>query len=650
MPTINPSKMDTAILSRIAEIAIKEFKRNDLYVAPPPAALSNMHVELLQSLEEDRLDDAGSAMRLLQISRIVDCIQVQPGVISLPDEEPGYLSQVFPKLIDNVKFFKVPLSGDEKRQYEQAQALLYLEPPLGKTPSYLEFCILRSDLEKQEVALLEMQKKIQGLPISTEQKILKSEMDVLQQLCSEKKEALAALDQAYGFTTAEQIVDRAERLINDVPASIRTMLDTMVTFQLTDPVSNVTHVACNFFPSRLADDNWTPLKITREEIVNGQKKGETATRDSDEIDYSQIDSIELEVQTLKCDRPWFWKRLFNNQKWDWETASPPISTGGWSNSENDLIPAFVYALFFYQNLTIKTQPSVQPTVNLEKLQEALSSGVLFQVATAVAQSPQPRQGIVAGSVTANIAQPLSARSLKAPMLRRDQPDALGQSGFPDNRPRRESGGNRFDEILGRGFIRDFAGRGRVLDEQGLGIYQASVTLESNSRKRRVRTGQDGYFVFPAVSPGSYRVHVEKPGFTPIVGTIQVPQSEPEIIKMSPTATCQIKVRLQVEKGEPFVGAAKVLIQSKDGHRVESMDQRSEAIFRLPPGDFTISVTSPQAEGISPLSANVKVTADCSESPALTFVISSASVLRIPGVSLLGVVCQKVPRSPDPKIQ
>ena len=202
-----------------------------------------------------------------------------------------------------------------------------------------------------------------------------------------------------------------------------------------------------------------------------------------------------------------------------------------------------------------------------------------------------------------------------------------------------------------GVIRKFTARGRVVDERGRGIYQAALTLQVSAGRRRVTTGRDGSFTFPTIDQGRYPVRVAKTGFATVNGSITVPQTAPQTIRMRQVAACELLVRLmrQVDGGQqPFVGIAKVLIQTPQGRRLESMDGRSEASFSLPPGKATITVTSPEAERISPPSASVNLRAGSGTRPTLLFTISPASTLVNADVQLLGFVCRRVPRCPNPE--
>jgi hypothetical protein len=671
---MSTTRASAALLSRIAQAALKEFGRDDLDVAQAPAgmALGALHIDLLQELELDRLEDPASVARLIEISRIVDCIQVHPGVMTTPNQDPEYLSDVFPRLIKNVEFVTAPLSDDNRRQYEQAQAILFEAPPFLKTQAYQEFCLLRADLEKKDVVLAEMRQTLQHLDTPEERSTLESELAALEQVCTEQREVLEALDRTHSFRAAEAIVDKAERRIDEIPESIRVALDTMELFQLTDPSTNDTHVGCSFFPSHLAEDNWAPLKLTRADIERGEQDSNDTSSDPDELDDSEIDSIELEVQTLVCERPWLWSPLFENRHWDWRTPSEPISTGSGDGGAGELIPAYIHALIFGRNLTVRGQPASRSRV-LRVAEKTLqpTATLLMRAIKPVSQLSQtvsaPRAMAVNGSVSTPQAMtrvaPLVRRSTVTPTVVRARPvgpavvrTPRGSSSAPSTATASAALSALVQRVsplrlvLRPGIIRKLTVKGRVVDEQGHGIYQATVTLEGQVGRRRVITGRDGSFSCPTIDQGRYRLQVEKAGFATVQGAVTVPQNAPQTIRMRQVASCQVLVRLieQVDGAQrPFDGAAKVVIQDARSRRLESMDGRSQASFSLPPGDFTFVVTSTEAEQISPARASVTLRVGGQASQTLTFTIQPAPMLRNPEVQLLGFVCRRVPLSPAP---
>ena len=546
--------------------------------------LGAAHLDLLQQLELDRLDDPASVARLIELSRIVDCIQPHPGMLTTPDRDPSYLSDVFPSLVKNVKFVTAPLSDDERRRYEQALALLYEEPPFLKTPSYQEFCILRSDFEKKDLALTELLLNLQRQESLEVRAALEGEIAALQQLCAQLQEAIEAIDRANGFRDAEVVRNAAERQIDGVPDSVLTVLDTMELFHIKEPISNDEHVCCSFFPSHLAGDSWAPLKLTRADIKRGEDGGEDTTSDPDELDDSEIDSIELEIQTLVCERRWLWSPLFENGHWEWGTPSDPISNGSEDSGESELIPAYIHALIFARNLTVRGQPSarsrvklaaeqeVQPAANL--LMRAIKATPQFHVGTPVAHVARANPSISA-AISASRVAPVVSRSSVTPAVIRARPVGPAVVRIPGVNDRGSSTGSPLSGsirellpsrlIVRPGIIRPLIATGRVVDEQGNGIHQASVTIEGNTGLRSVRTGPDGSFTFPTLNHGRYRVNVEKAGFETVGGSITVPQIEEQTIRMRRVASCQVQVRLMEQADgaqRPFVGGRRSLFRAQ----------------------------------------------------------------------------------------
>jgi hypothetical protein len=211
-------------------------------------------------------------------------------------------------------------------------------------------------------------------------------------------------------------------------------------------------------------------------------------------------------------------------------------------------------------------------------------------------------------------------------------------------------------VLRPGVLSKLTAKGRVVDRQGQAIYRASVTLRTNRGSRRVTTGRNGAFTFATMESGRYKVHVAKAGFTAVNGSLTVPQTKPLTIRMrqSTSSRSQVRVRLMEQVGgeqRPFSGPAKVLIQTgTTGTRrqLASMDGRSEAIFTLPSGNVTVSVTSPAAQRISPTKAEIRLHTSRETPHTLTFTIHTALTISNPDPKVLGFVCRKIPRSPDPQ--
>lgn len=675
-------KASSALLARIAEAALKEFNQDDLYVAQAPAGvvLGDAQLDLLEQLEQDRLKDPASVGQLVELSQVVDCIQLSPNEFKRPDQDPNYLSDVFPLVMKDVEFLAAPMSDADRKKYEQAQAIMYADPPFIKTSAYADFCILRAELEKKEVARTEMQQNLKNMAASDEKTVLESQLADLTQLLKEQQDELEALDRAHNFRTAESIVDNAERQIDTVPASVTKALDTIEIFQITNPANNVTHVACSFFPSHLSEDNWIPLKLTPADIAGRSGDGGNPP---DDIDDNDIESIELEIQTLVCERPWLWPALFNNRHWNWRTSSRPISTGDPASSDPGLIPAYIHGLIFARNLTVKCKPSappkmktmqmhlatmaIKPTASflMRAIQPKMQAKIAMAAAPkahAVSLAPRAAPAVSRSAVTAAVvrARPVgpAVTALKNVRLRPAVSTTAKRVVVRDHRTgaatvvrdhRRGIPNPRL--VLRPGILIKLAARGRVVDEQGRGVYQAMVDLKTGTSVRRVTSGTDGSFTFTTLAPGRYAVKVTKAGFNAVQGSITVPQTTPLTINMRQIASCRVQVRImeRVEGSQrPFAGSAKAFIETGGRRRIESMDGRSEAIFSLPPGNHTITVTSPAAQKISPPSARVQLSAGRQPQPTLTFTIDRAVTLSNPETQVLGFLCRRIPLSPNPE--
>ncbi|MDT8066889.1 MAG: carboxypeptidase-like regulatory domain-containing protein [Terriglobia bacterium] len=70
-------------------------------------------------------------------------------------------------------------------------------------------------------------------------------------------------------------------------------------------------------------------------------------------------------------------------------------------------------------------------------------------------------------------------------------------------------------------------KGRIFDPQQLAVSGATVTITSPSTAwtRVVRTGGDGSYIAPLLSPGAYVVRVEAIGFSTVFGAVSVSVGE-----------------------------------------------------------------------------------------------------------------------------
>lgn len=660
------------LLRRVAQAALEQLRDPKLYVvpAPPNLFLGAAHIELLQKDPATWQRDPGSLARVFEISRLVDCIQDDPGVVKTPDRA-RFLSHEFPQVLANVKFSAAKLGDDERQRYERALGLLYVEHPLERTPQYEDFCVLRADVEMKDVALGALRLQLARATSPEAHATLEDELALLEALQTERRQALDALDRAGGFRSAEAIVDAAERTLDRVPESVALAVDTMELFQISDLLgAGAPHVACRFFPASLSEDNWARLALTREELRRFGVGGASATSDAD-IDEAQIDAIELEVQTLVCDRHWFWPALFENPRWTWASPQPlRVSSGGDLASDDGLIPAYIHALTFARNLTVRGRPSspggaARPLLK-GKLRAVTStpspaSSLLLRaalaepttqasvVAAAVAPPPAKRKQAAGGAVPVRTGTAKRATPIKSlPPLRRAEtpgtplPNVFAHATLQPAERARIGG---VASISLAGLLAQQMVSGKVVDENGRAVSLATLTVDVAGSQRRVSSGANGAFTLTGLRPGKYPLSVSKSGYSTARSTLVVPHAGALVLQLRELATCSLRVRLveSTDQGDlPFTGSARITLQSAHGARIENV-RGPDPSFRLPAGKTRVSVASVEAASVTPAAATAVLSATAAQT--LTFRIERAPLLQNPHVQLLAVVCRRLDRSP-----
>lgn len=670
MPT---QRASACLLSRIARAALKEFGASDFYVAPSPSgfALSDRHLELLQKPDEDWLDEPDSVARLVEISQLVDCIQRDPQRVMAPtDEGHEFLSDVFPRLLSSVRFAPAPLSPELRRRYEAALQLLYTEPPLIKTPEYYEFCVLRADLEKKDVVLSELGIRRAAAADADQSAALDAEIERLTALTREGREAISAIDRLHSFRAAEEAIDTAERDLDALPASIDRALALLKHSLIADPISQETHTPCSFFPPSLIDGSWARLRLTRADIEDSA--GTTTPPAPDELDDQQIESIELDLQTIVCERPWLWSALFSNPGWGWASPSLPIASPGELKNDPGSIPAYIHALVFVRRLSVRGTPRSASALARTSARLALlpalrapgSSGAKPSSDSLLMRALKSAPAAAAAATAKGSATAKSTASAAARVNTSATPVATGTSApvkaklalpakdgqlaaqllTPDAtlRPRVSVAVQKLIPLL--------AGlplAGQVVDLEGRPVPQATVAMiDARKVRRSVVSGRDGKFRFTSVPRGSYRVEAQKTGaFALAAISVTVPQVKEAPLRLTPLANCKVEVRLveQLENGErPFIGDARVTFRGSTS-RADTMDDTASATFFVRPGKLSVSVASSEAESVTP--TTLQLDASPSAPATAVFRIRRAPLLQNASVQLLAVVCRRVPPCP-----
>ena len=115
-----------------------------------------------------------------------------------------------------------------------------------------------------------------------------------------------------------------------------------------------------------------------------------------------------------------------------------------------------------------------------------------------------------------------------------------------------------------------AARGKVLDEEGQPVADASVRMDSLgeiARKYETKTNEKGEFTRVGLRPGPYRVTVSKEGFAPAASDVQVPLGE--AIRITP-------FRLAPAAKEAESAAAELQRQFAEAVRLQTAGELEEA--------------------------------------------------------------------------
>ncbi|MFN7947841.1 MAG: carboxypeptidase-like regulatory domain-containing protein [Blastocatellia bacterium] len=104
--------------------------------------------------------------------------------------------------------------------------------------------------------------------------------------------------------------------------------------------------------------------------------------------------------------------------------------------------------------------------------------------------------------------------------------------------------------------------GTITDPQGNVVAGATVTItnKATGAGRTVTTTADGAYQLPQIAPGSYRVRVEAPGFTPVVNeNVQVLVSTPLTLNLAFTQIGGVEATITVSGGETAINTTDATI-------------------------------------------------------------------------------------------
>lgn len=606
--TLTTSRASFALLARLMDLVRLQFRDEAQTIAVPAhgSPLGAGHLALLDG--EALLDaaDAGRVQALLELSKLVDCVQDGTNIFRGPEQSPGFVSERFQEIVPNVVFAPAPVDPEQQQRYARALALLYVEAPFVKTADYERFCQLRSDVEQKELSRLELRRQAEVASTDLERTLLVEQAEALEDLIAEGRDVLDALDRQHAFAAAELTKARVEAAVTRIPESVVASLRSFDLLRITAPDSNESHVQCSLMPAALSEENWVAVKITREELLAASPDDTPSIAPApmalSTLDSEAIASLELEVQFLAVQRPWFWGELFDRQDWTWQTPADPVSEG--MPGCRGLIPAYVSGLLVGRHLIVRST----------------RLGDRGEVGRARASRSPVRGGLAVGSP-------------------RVHPEAAAHR-------------------------RVIAIRGAVTDERGQPVSNATAILRADRSPVRVERRRDvqdhrgqrtttdgrGAFAFRALAGVSYALSVVRSGFTTVrsrIRPIRPVTVVPVRLRSEQASWPALTVRVRPRANhEDFDTTSEVRISSVSGGLSYSqrLSGAGDVTLRLPRGRYRVEVAAPDAQQVTP---PLRVVEMASTAVVADVVIDSGFLLRDPDLQLVGFICRQVPLSPKP---
>src|SRR5215203_1183336 len=124
-------------------------------------------------------------------------------------------------------------------------------------------------------------------------------------------------------------------------------------------------------------------------------------------------------------------------------------------------------------------------------------------------------------------------------------------------------------------------KGRVTDQSGAGVRQATVTVTSDERGvvRSVKANEDGAYFVPLLQPGTYELHVEAAGFKP-----QILQAL--VLTVGQIAVYNIRLQIGPIDEVVSVGVAPALVETERTQQSDTIERRQIENLPNPSRNFT----------------------------------------------------------------
>jgi Carboxypeptidase regulatory-like domain len=646
------SKASAALLQAVADAALRIMEDEHCYVATSPSSTPILaeHIDTLAN-PAAFASSPGALAAAVQLSRIVDYVQDGSPVFDWQRVGQDFVSNVYPKIKANVRFARAALSGKELEEFDRAQATLYVDPPWVETAAYAQYAELKVQVGLGKVQLWELELEL-GTADAAKKKALQDRITAIKEGLQIQEGLLKSLDERNRFEDALRIYHSAQlagfpKSVEDASALLGTPLA-----ELQTPDGVETHVRAVFSPNRIAEENWITVKVGRDQIRAADAANPLVPppRAGDQVaplDEEAIESIELDLQVFKVERFWLWDALFGNRLWDWETPDEPVSTGGQPPSGR--LPAYTTAVIIARNLRVSGRNRLVDSA-------FVGSQTPLQLATFRFAAPK----IDATGQTLRIAahgrllQPTAVDTgrLMARFARINLPVVQGRVVDAEDGPVADATVQSKDLGTGQVMVKTTAQNGEVSFElPAAATHEVTVTKPGYKPfAQQLQLQPGGQFVARLESQFQVqRVLFTRQSFDPRSPFWRVPVDWPRPTIPQPAVLHPLTVALTktVADGRQEAMDVPVRLELADAQgvrqQVVTVDPGKDVAFNLPPGRYQVSASCEVYDAAGPSSQSV----DLAQAAGVAFAFRPRTILESRELYLLGFVCRRVPKSPDP---
>ncbi|MDX1414881.1 MAG: carboxypeptidase-like regulatory domain-containing protein [Candidatus Promineifilaceae bacterium] len=662
-----------ALLARIVKVANEQGDEHS-YIATSQLStpIHAEHIEVLSAPDGAFVSDEALAAAV-ELSKMVNCVQDgSPSYRHPASVGSSFVSDVYKKAVGKseddpvvrgtIEWANLPLSPQQEEELKRAESILYVDPPLGRTEQYLQFSTLRYEIISQIGARSELRLALAQAE-EAEKDSIQDRLEVIEAALTANRDLFSALDALHGISAAERIYnsiksagfpskfERAHDLLHD-PA-----------FEITNPISNETHCPAAFFPNKLTEENWIPIRLTRAEIAATGVGGDESLPDLPrvaqqlEVNDDALDLVELEVQVLHVDRFWMWSALFENRQWRFRSGVEPFSTG--EPDGQGQLPGFVTGLIFARNLRLtgrKNMVSSTGSVHLGQLKfQPLNTKTALKII-------QPQL------------KPLSVSA--APVLTREATETPVLAARPARSSKPAANFTRINlPVTNISSLVRTVVTVRTVDSSERPLAGVSVTLTNleSGLKLKNSSAKNGAVVFRLPAEGNYVISAAKEGYKTFKDERRLTDQSSFTVRLEPlipsallstiisssslvgtiptmvtgtTVTVKLRKRSDDNSLQPLdVDAEVAAINRRTGERLrQTVAAGKDAVFNnLAREKFEINVFCAvyQPEGSTSQQVNVATVQQ------LEFVFKPRTIMQSDDTFLFGFLCYRTPLSPNP---